>query len=65
MRGQTVRAEADATIQTVNVLLILLCLFMNYAGVVELLSEEDLKPTGNMRRRNIELCASQEFAIQR
>lgn len=48
VRGQTVRTETGATIQTVNVLFILLGLFMIYAGVVEFLGEENLKPSGNM-----------------
>jgi len=50
MGGHAVRAKTDATIQTAHVLLVLLCLFVNYAGVVELLREEDLKPTRNLRR---------------
>lgn len=42
--GQTVRAEADATVQAIDVLFILLGLFMNYACVVELLCEKHFKP---------------------
>lgn len=55
MRGQTVRAETDATIQAIDVLLVLLCLLVNYASVVELLGEEDLKPSGSMRGGRNEL----------
>jgi len=44
VRGQAMRAKTDATVQAINVLFILLSLFMNYASVVELLSEEHLKP---------------------
>lgn len=55
VRGQTVRAETDATIQAIDVLLVLLCLLVNYASVVELLGEEDLKPTRRMRGGRNEL----------
>jgi len=55
VRGQTVRAETDATIQAIDVLLVLLCLLVNYASVVELLGEEDLKPSGSMRGGRNEL----------
>lgn len=44
VRGEAVRAETDATVQAVNVLLILPLLLMNYAGVEELLSEQNGKP---------------------
>jgi len=55
VRGQTVRAETDATIQAIDVLLVLLRLLVNYASVVELLRKEDLKPTRSMRRGRNEL----------
>jgi hypothetical protein len=44
VRGQAVRAETDATVQAIDVLLIFLGIFMNYASVEELLSEKSLKP---------------------
>jgi hypothetical protein len=44
VRGEAVRAETDATVQAVNVLLILPLLLMNYASVEELLSEQNGKP---------------------
>lgn len=37
MRRQAVRAETEATVETVNILLVLLSFFVNYASVVELL----------------------------
>jgi hypothetical protein len=46
VRGQAVRAETDATVQAIDVLLIFLGIFMNYASVEELLSEKSLKPPG-------------------
>lgn len=44
MRGQAVRAETEATVQAVDVFLVLSRLFMNYAGVVEFLCEKHFKP---------------------
>ena len=46
------RAETDATVHAIHVLLVLLGLFVNYASVVELLCEEHLEPPRNMWRRN-------------
>lgn len=45
VRGQTVRAKTDATVQAIDVLFVLLGLFVNYACVIEFLCEKDLKPT--------------------
>lgn len=44
VRGEAVRAETDATVQAVNVLLVLPLLLVNYASVEELLSEQNGKP---------------------